>query len=105
MEPSLEQQKQQAHEMLDRLTLEQLSAVRSLLEVMLDPLSRKLAAAPMEDEEISEEEQRAVEASKVWFERNGGKGIPHADVLAEFGVRMDDLPSNLDPSEPHGSSH
>jgi hypothetical protein len=86
----LAQQQQQARAMIDRLAPEQLSAVRRLLEVMLDPVSRKLATAPMEDEPISEEEQRAVEASKAWFEKNGGKGIPHEQILAEFGPQTDD---------------
>jgi hypothetical protein len=45
-------ERQQAHSYLDRLPLEQLSAVRRLLETMLDPVSRALANAPVEDEEI-----------------------------------------------------
>jgi hypothetical protein len=34
---------------------EKLNAVRSLLEVMVEPLSRSLALAPVDDEEITAE--------------------------------------------------
>ncbi len=61
----LSQERQQAHAYLDRLPAVQLSAVRSLLESMADPLSASLASAPLEDEEISEEEAQAVERLKT----------------------------------------
>jgi hypothetical protein len=48
-----------------------------------------MAAAPVEDEEISEEEARAVAESKDWLEHN--KPIPHEDVLAEFGLTLEDF--------------
>ena len=83
------QERQQAHAYLDRLPAAQLSAVRSLLETMLDPLSRALANAPIEDEEISEEEERAVAESIEWLEHN--ESIPLEDVLADFGLTMEDL--------------
>jgi hypothetical protein len=58
------EQRQHAHELVDRLDTGQLDAVVRLLEVMTDPVARSLANAPIEDEPISEEEIRAVEASK-----------------------------------------
>ena len=48
MELDLAQQRQQAHLLIDVLPEEKLSAVRSLLEVMVEPLSRSLAMAPVE---------------------------------------------------------
>jgi len=42
-----------------------------------------------EDEPISEEENLAVAASKAWLENN--KPIPHEDVLAEFGLSLEDF--------------
>jgi hypothetical protein len=75
--------------MVDLLAPEQVHALHSLLDVMLDPFSRKLAAAPMEDEEISEEEARTVAESKEWLKHN--KPIPHEDVLAEFGLTLEDF--------------
>jgi hypothetical protein len=58
------------------------------LEVILDPLSRKLANAPLEDEEISEEEGRAVVEALEWLKHN--KPIPLENVLSEFGLTMAD---------------
>jgi hypothetical protein len=53
LQPDLTRQRQQAHALLDILPAEKLTAVRSLLEVMVEPLSRLLALAPLEDEEIA----------------------------------------------------
>ena len=47
------QERQQAHALLDMLPEEKLTAVRSLLEVMVEPLSRSLASTPVEEEEIT----------------------------------------------------
>ena len=49
MEPNLTQKRQQAHALLDMLPSEKLNAVRSLLEVMVEPLSPSLAQAPVEE--------------------------------------------------------
>jgi hypothetical protein len=82
-------ERQQAHAYLDRLPPEQLSAVRGLLETMLDPVSRALANAPVEDEEVGSEEERSVARAREWLKHN--KPIPHEEVLAEFGLTMDDF--------------
>lgn len=44
---------QHAREVLDHLAPDQVAAVVHLVEVMLDPVSRALVNAPLEDEEIS----------------------------------------------------
>ena len=49
-----------AQHLLDHLAPAQIAAVVHLMEVMLDPLSRKLANARPEDETISADEERAV---------------------------------------------
>jgi hypothetical protein len=71
--------RQHVHELVDRLPPAQLTAVAGLLETMLDR------------EQIGEEEERAVEEAKQWLRENGGKGIPHEEVLADFGLTMDDF--------------
>jgi hypothetical protein len=83
--------KQQAHELIDRLSTGQASAVVTLITSMLDPVDRAIANAPFEDEEISEEENRAVAASKAWLADHPGEGIPHEELLAEFGINPEDL--------------
>jgi hypothetical protein len=81
--------KEHAYELIDRLPPTQLSAVVGLLEAMLDPVSRSLVNAPLEDEPISEEETLAVAASKAWLKDN--EPIPHEDVLTEFGLNSEEF--------------
>ena len=79
--------KQQAHALLDRVPPDQMTAAVRFLEfLLLDPVDRSLAIAPIEDEEISEEEEQAVARSKEWFKRNDG--IPFEQVVAELGFTM-----------------
>jgi hypothetical protein len=97
-------EKQHAHELIDRMAPGQVSAVVSLLEIILDPLARRLASAPYDDEPVSREEAREVEASQVSLAR--GEGIPNEKVLAEFGLSVEDFERmGHTPSEPTGSDH
>jgi len=82
-------EKQHAHELIDRMAPGQVSAVVGLLEIMLDPLARTLASAPYDDEPVSQEEAREVEASKASLAR--GEAIPHEKILAEFGLSAEDF--------------
>jgi hypothetical protein len=83
--------KEHAHELIERLAPSQVSAAIGLLETLLDPVSRTLANAPIDDEPESEEERQAVAESKAWFKQRAGRGIPHEEVLADFGLTPDDL--------------
>ena len=83
--------KQEAHELIERISVAQASAVVTLITSMLDPVDRAIANAPFEDEEISDEENRAVAASKAWLAEHPGEGIPHEELLAEFGIKPEDL--------------
>ena len=80
-------EKEHARDLIDRLDPDHLSAVVGLLEVMVDPVSRKLANAPLDDEPETEEERKAVQEAKDWLRKRGGKGIPHEEVLREFGLK------------------
>jgi len=81
----LVQQCRQAHALLDVLTAEKLTAVRSLLEVMAEPLSRLLALAPVEEEELTDETVAEIAGARESLRR--GEGIPHDEILREFGLR------------------
>ena len=81
--------KQHAHQLLDQLDPGQFEAVVRLLEVMTDPATVSIANAPIDDEPVSEEEERAVAASKEWFKHNAG--IPFEDVVAELGFTMEQV--------------
>jgi len=81
--------KQQAHELINRLSAGQASAAVVFITAMLDPVDRALANAPFEDEPISEEENRAVAASRDWLKEH--EPISNEEVLAEFGLSSDDF--------------
>jgi len=84
-------ERQEVHSLVDRLAPSQLAAVHSLLEVMLDPVSRAIANAPFDDEPESEEERGAVAEANQWLESH--QPIPFEDVLAEHGLTLDDIKS------------
>lgn len=74
--------KTRAHELIDRLPPAQLSAVVSLLESMLDPVS--IANAPVEEEEITAETATALDRARASLAH--GEGIPYEEILGEFGL-------------------
>lgn len=84
MEPNLDQGRQQAHALLDMLPAEKLNAVRSLLEVMVEPLSRSLALAPVEEEDVTPETVTALNRARASLAR--GEGVSHEEILREFGL-------------------
>ena len=86
MESNLTHERQQAHALLDMLPPAKLNAVRSLLEVMVEPLARSLALAPVEEEEISAETAAALDRARASLVR--GEGIPHEEILREFGLNQ-----------------
>lgn len=96
MESNPQQERRQAHAYLDQLPDTQLSAVRGLLEAMLDPVSRALANAPLDDEPVTEEEERAVAEARQWLQHN--PGIPFEQVIAELGFTMEEVENYRDPS-------
>ena len=83
--------KQHAHELIERLAPSQVPAVVGMLEALLDPVSHAIADAPVDDERETEGERQAVAQSKAWFKQRGGRGIPHEEVLADFGLTPDDF--------------
>jgi hypothetical protein len=78
---SMSDTRQHAHELIDRMPETQLSALVGLLETIVTP--------PLENDEISEEEERAVAEACEWLKHNNP--IPHEEVLAEFGLTMEDF--------------
>ena len=67
-------------ELLDHLGPDQLSAVVKLLEVMIHA----------DDDELTEEDRRAVASSLEYFHK-GGAGIPFEQVVADLGFTMDQI--------------
>jgi predicted transcriptional regulator len=84
MDPNATQEREQAHALLDMLPDEKLTAVRSLLAVMVEPLSRSLASAPVEEEEVTAQTASAIDRGRASLAR--GEVIPHEDIRREFGL-------------------
>jgi hypothetical protein len=82
MERDLDQKRQQAHALLNMLPAEELNAVGNLLEVIVQPLARSLAMAPVEEEEITLQTAAALDRARASLDR--GERISHEEVLREF---------------------
>jgi len=79
--------RQHAHELIDQLPETQLSGLVQFLETIVDPVANALRAAPIEDEEIDEEEERAVAEARTWLKDHGGRGIPHDEAMRRLGLK------------------
>src|SRR5271169_498170 len=81
--------KHHAHELIERLPNTQLAAVVGLLEAMLDPVALAIANAPIGDEVLTPEAEKALDEAREWMKHN--PGIPFEEVLAEYGLTVEDL--------------
>jgi hypothetical protein len=81
-------EKQQVHELIDRLAPSQVAAVRCLLEAMVESRTSE------DDDPVTEEDRIRFRTGKAWLAERGGKGIPMDQVLAEFGLKPEDFPTS-----------
>jgi len=79
--PVNRQAKQHAHELIEQLGPAQVAAVLQLLEVMVDP----------GEDPLSEEDIRAITASREHFRQHPEAGVPFEEFAAECGVTMDQI--------------
>jgi hypothetical protein len=85
--------KQHAHDLVERLEPAQVpTAVRFLEFMLLDPVSRSIATATVDEEDLTAEEEQALSRADDWLKERAGRGIPHEDVLAEFGLTAQSFP-------------
>ena len=89
MEGNGDNEKRRAHELIDRLEPKKASAVVGLLESLVDPVSRAIRNAPIDDEPVTAEEEKAVNQSRDWLRHN--QPIPHEQVLAELGITKEEI--------------
>jgi hypothetical protein len=94
--PSMSDTRQHAHQLIDRLPEAQLSALVGLLETIVDPVAAALRNAPVDDEPVTEEEERIVKEAREWLKHN--PGIPFEQVVAELGFSMEEVKNHHDPS-------
>lgn len=76
------------HALVDQLAPVQLTALETLLQSIVDPFSRKLARAPIDDEPFTEEDRQSVAEADEWLKHN--KPIPLEEVLADVGLTIED---------------
>jgi len=60
------------------------TAKRMLQSLIADPVWLALQVAPTDGEPLSPEQEAAIDEARLSLER--GEGIPHEDILREFGV-------------------
>jgi hypothetical protein len=96
MAGELTHEKEQLHELVERLAPSQVHAVRGLLRVMLDPVSRAIANAPVDDEPLTTNDARALDEAREWLKRN--EPIPHEQVLAELGITLEEIENYREPA-------
>ena len=78
--------REQAHQLIDRLPESQISALVGFLESIVDPVTAALRSASLDDEEETEQERAAVAQARRSLERNGGKGVSHAEAMRRLGL-------------------
>jgi hypothetical protein len=96
MANDLTHEKQRIHELVERLAPSQVQAVRGLLQVMLDPVSRAIANAPVDDEPLTAEEAHPLGEAREWLKHNSP--IPHEQVLAELGITQEEIENYREPA-------
>jgi hypothetical protein len=94
-------EKQHAHELIERLPDAQIAtAVRFLEFMLLDPVARAVAAAPPDDEPVTEQDRLRFQNGQAWFRQHGGKGVAMEDVLAEFDLTPEDFSPQISLVQP-----
>ena len=78
--------RQHAHQLIDRLPETQLSGLVIFLKTIVDPATTALCNAPIDDEPETEEDKLAAAEARDWLRKNGGKGIPHAEAMRRLGL-------------------
>ena len=78
--------RKEVHEEIDRMTDRDVGLLKELLPSFPTRLDATLRNAPESDEPETEEEARLVAEAKEWLKQNGGRGIPHEEVMRELGL-------------------
>ena len=77
--------RKEVHEEIDRMPEEQVEGLKKLLASYPTPLAA-CRNAPESDEPETEEEARLVAEADEWLRQNGGRGIPHEEIVREFSL-------------------
>jgi hypothetical protein len=89
MPTDIAQEKQHVHELIDRLAPTQVTAVRGLLEAMINSAGTSVAIKEGDDEPLTTEDERALAEAAEWSKHH--EPIPHQRVLAELGITQAEI--------------
>jgi len=87
--------KQHAHELIERLAPSQVPAAVGMLERLLDPVARAIANAPIDDEPLTADDEKALAEASEWSKHN--KSTPHKEFLAELGIAQEEVDNYREP--------
>jgi hypothetical protein len=87
--------KEHAHELIERLARSQVPAAIGMLASLLDPVSRAIANAPIDDEPLTAADEKALAEAREWSKHS--KGTPHEEFLAELGITPDEIDNYREP--------
>ena len=85
-------EKEQAHELIDRLAPSQVAAILGVLQAMLDPVAKAIASAPVDDETETAEERDEVARSKQSFDQH--PGYTTEQLMADLAIDPKDRTPN-----------
>ena len=78
--------RKEVHEEIDRMTDEEVRGLKEYMATYPDQVAATFRNAPIDDEPFTEEDQRLLAEAQEWLKQNGGKGIPHEEVMRELGL-------------------
>ena len=87
--------KQHAHELIERLAPSQVPAAVGMLERLLDPVACAIANAPIDDEPLTADDEKALAEASDWSKHN--KSTPHEEFLAELGIAHEKVDNYREP--------
>ena len=73
------------HEEIDRMATEDLAGLKEFLATYPNRVCAVIRMAPYDDEPVTESDIEAMDEAMDWLEQNGGRGIPHDEVMRELG--------------------
>ena len=74
------------HEEIDRMATRDLAGLKEFLSTYPDQLCAAMRNLPYDEEPVTEAEMEAMDEALEWLEQNGGRGIPHDQVMRELGL-------------------
>ena len=68
------------------MTEKELRGLKEFLSTYPNRVAAVFRNAPWSDEPLTEEDKKAIAEGEEWLKQNGGKGIPHEEIVRELGL-------------------